>query len=200
MLSFERLTHSDQGLPNPSVEAILQDKEGFLWFGTREGLHRYDGYTFKTYHHDPADATSLSPGIVLSLMEDRQGRYWVGTEDGLNRLDRQKEHFIRYELAADSTYPRQSIRVLFEDRDGVVWTGANDRLYRYDATRDRFEISLPDSPNASTNATSAASSKIETATSGCCRKTSGKTAPRSTRSTWRKTKSRATPSPRSGAR
>ena len=106
-------------------------------------MHRYDGYTFKTYHHDPADATSLSPGIVLSLMEDRQGRYWVGTEDGLNRLDHQKEHFIRYELAADSTYPRQSIRVLFEDRHGAVWTGANGRLYRYDATRDRFETYAP---------------------------------------------------------
>ncbi|MFQ5571912.1 MAG: two-component regulator propeller domain-containing protein [Rhodothermales bacterium] len=143
LLSFHRLAHSDQGLPNSSVEAILQDREGFLWFGTYDELHRYDGYTSKRYRHDPDDTTSLSPGAILALLEDRKGHYWIGTEDGLNRFDHQKEHFIRYKLAADSTYPRQSIRVLFEDRDGTVWTGTNGRLYRYDGTRDRFETYAP---------------------------------------------------------
>ena len=142
-LSFERLIHPDQELPNPAVEAILQDQNGFLWFGTHDGLHRYDGYTFKSYRHDPDEAASLSSGVVLALLEDRQGRYWIGTEDGLNRFDPREERFVRYALAADSTYPRQSIRVLFEDRDGTVWTGTNGRLYRYDATHDRFTTYPP---------------------------------------------------------
>ena len=143
LLSFQRLTQTHQDLPNPTVEAILQDQEGYLWFGTYDGLHRYDGFTFKSYRHAPDDTTSLSPGNILSLMEDGQGRYWVGTEDGLNRFDPQKEHFIRYTLAADSTYPRQSIRALFEDQNGTIWTGTNGRLYRYNSTRDHFETYTP---------------------------------------------------------
>ncbi len=144
LLSFERLPHPDPKAPNPAVvEAMLQDREGFLWFGAYDGLHRYDGYAFKSYRHDPDDATSLSPGATLALREDRTGRLWIGTEDGLNRFDHQQERFIRYALPADSTYPRQSIRILFEDRDGVLWTGTNGRLYRYDAAHDRFEPYTP---------------------------------------------------------
>ena len=143
LLSFERLTHPDQELPDPAVEAMLQDQDGFLWFGTHGGLHRYDGYTFKTYHHDADEATSLSSGVILALLEDRQGKYWIGTEDGLNRFDPREDRFVRYVLAADSTYPRQSVRVLFEDRDGTVWTGTNGRLYRYDAPHDRFTTYTP---------------------------------------------------------
>ena len=143
LLSFERLAHPDQGLPDPAVEALLQDRKGFLWFGTHDGLHRYDGYAYTSYRHDPDDTTTLSPGAILALLEDRQGRFWVGTEDGVNRYDHRTDGFIRYALAADSTYPRQSIRVLFQDRDGTLWTGTNGRLYFYNDTQDRFETYTP---------------------------------------------------------
>jgi signal transduction histidine kinase len=142
-LFLDRFAYPSQGLPNSFVEASLQDREGFLWFGTHQGLHRFDGYSYKTYLHNPADSTTLSQGAILTLLEDRRGNYWIGTENGLNRFDPIQDRFIRYALPADSTYPRQSIRVLFEARDGVLWTGSNGRLYHYAPDEDRYKEYTP---------------------------------------------------------
>ena len=75
---FERFSLED-GLSQNSVLAMLQDRQGFLWFGTQEGLNRYDGYTFTTFKHDPDDPNSLSMNSILALYEDREGILWNGT-------------------------------------------------------------------------------------------------------------------------
>ena len=84
----------EYGLSHPIVTCIFQDSIGFLWFGTRDGLNRYDGYTFTVYKSDPEDPHSLSNDNVLSMYEARSGILWIGTENGLNRFDRDKEQFI----------------------------------------------------------------------------------------------------------
>ncbi len=95
-LRFDRVTVED-GLAGPEIMAIHQDAQGFLWFGTSEGLERYDGYTFKLYRHDPQDPGSLSDHSVLALTSDHLGELWVGTADGgLNRYRRSDDTFAHY--------------------------------------------------------------------------------------------------------
>jgi len=83
---YERLT-SNSGLSQNTVVKIIQDKNGFLWFATADGLNRYDGYSFKVFKNDPTDVRSLSGSDIFSVTEDDQGNLWVGTRgSGLNKI------------------------------------------------------------------------------------------------------------------
>src|SRR5688500_1354643 len=87
----------EQGLSQSSVRVIFQDSRGFLWFGTEDGLNRYDGYTFKTYKPDPDAQNSLSDRWITSIVEDKEGYLWIGTRlGGLNRYDPHTEDFIHF--------------------------------------------------------------------------------------------------------
>src|SRR5687767_5488236 len=91
--SRERFGHVsvEDGLSQASVRTILQDHEGFLWFGTEEGLNRYDGHGFVVLKHDAQKPHSLPNDMVLVLHEDQQRRLWVGTDRGLSVFDRRTE-------------------------------------------------------------------------------------------------------------
>lgn len=83
---YERLT-SNSGLSQNTVVKIIQDKSGFLWFATADGLNRYDGYSFKVFKNDPSDVKTLSGSDIFSVTEDDQGNLWVGTRGaGLNKI------------------------------------------------------------------------------------------------------------------
>jgi signal transduction histidine kinase/DNA-binding response OmpR family regulator/ligand-binding sensor domain-containing protein len=85
-----------QGLSQGMVYDILQDKEGFIWVGTKDGLNRYDGYHFKVFTNDPGNTKSLSSNSINKLFEDSKGRIWVGTEnEGLNVFDKKTGEFLR---------------------------------------------------------------------------------------------------------
>ena len=86
-ISFESI-HAEQGLSQNTVHCILQDSRGFMWFGTQDGLNRYDGYRFTTFKHDSNNPRSLSNNIVRAVYEDHSATIWVGTMVGLNKLDR----------------------------------------------------------------------------------------------------------------
>jgi signal transduction histidine kinase/DNA-binding response OmpR family regulator/ligand-binding sensor domain-containing protein len=87
---------TDKGLSQGMIFDILQDKEGFIWVATKNGLNRYDGYSFKVFSNDPYNAYSLSSNTIIKLFEDSKGRIWVGTEDaGLNVYDKKSGRFIR---------------------------------------------------------------------------------------------------------
>src|SRR5688572_12981239 len=77
-LHFEALTIND-GLSQGMITCMLQDRYGFMWFGTKDGLNRYDGYQFVVYRRNDADKNSLSDNYINSLFEDSRGRLWVGT-------------------------------------------------------------------------------------------------------------------------
>ena len=81
VLKFDRIS-AQQGLSDNYVVCMIQDSRGLIWFGTRDGLNRYDGYTFTTYRHDIHDPNSISDGGVDCMIEDREGKLWVGTRGG----------------------------------------------------------------------------------------------------------------------
>ena len=78
-IPFEMLTIND-GLSQGFVSSIIQDKMGLMWFGTSDGLNRYDGYKFVVYHHDPSDSTSLSDNEINCVFEDSKQRLWSWSE------------------------------------------------------------------------------------------------------------------------
>lgn len=122
-IKFEQLS---EGLSEKSVTCILQDRKGFMWFGTRNGLNRYDGVEFKIYEFVYGDTTSLSGNFVNSLVEDSLGNIWVGTLDaGLNLYDRQKDIFIRYQPRAGdpNTLSDNWISELYRDSKNRLWIG-----------------------------------------------------------------------------
>lgn len=142
----------EHGLSHPTVLAIWQDREGYMWFATEDGLNRFDGHRFTIYRHDPADSTSLSENWVTALAEDDAGNLWVGTEHrGLNRFDPVKKTFTRLPYGPpDSSkgIPRGDVNGLVY-RDGVlwiaVWGGGLSRLdlrtgtyLHYDRRTERF--------------------------------------------------------------
>jgi signal transduction histidine kinase/ligand-binding sensor domain-containing protein/DNA-binding response OmpR family regulator len=95
-LIFEHIT-VDDGLPENSVRAILQDHIGFMWFGTQNGLVKYDGYEMTVYQQNPDDSSSFTGRIIYSLYEDVTGDIWIGTwDDGLHKFDRATKTFRRF--------------------------------------------------------------------------------------------------------
>ena len=95
VVQFQQLSLED-GLSQSVVNVILQDRRGFLWFGTQDGLNRYDGYNFKVYKPNPEDPNSLSDGWIELLYEDSDGYLWIGTyQGGLNMYNPNTDTFIR---------------------------------------------------------------------------------------------------------
>ncbi len=125
-IRFDRLS-LEQGLSQSGVTRILQDRRGYIWLATEDGLNRYDGVGFKVYRHDPADAASLPSSFVWDLDEDAGGDLWIATSDGLARWHRTTDRVERLELLA-----AQNMRALrFSPRDGALWVGTRDSgLYR----------------------------------------------------------------------
>jgi len=140
-LRFEQIS-IEAGLSQSWVWCILQDKKGFMWIGTKDGLNKYDGYRFTVYKHDPGNKKSLSNNIIITLYEDRHGELWIGTEGGgLNHFDRQKEVFYsyRHEPGNDLSISSNSITSIFEDDSGVMWVGtSNGGLNRFDRDKGTF--------------------------------------------------------------
>jgi ligand-binding sensor domain-containing protein/two-component sensor histidine kinase len=121
-VQFERLT-TEQGLSTHFVMTIMQDRKGYLWFGTGTGLDKYDGYRFTNYKFDPRDTTSLTKNQVFTLWEDRYGLIWVGTSEGTCRFDPRTETFTRLVKSAVNPYAFTYAQSFNEDREGTLWVG-----------------------------------------------------------------------------
>jgi PAS domain S-box-containing protein len=135
----------DQGLSQSTVQAIMQDHVGFLWFGTEEGLNRYDGYGFVVFKHDAADPHSLPDNVVSALFEDKQRRMWVGTEHGLCLFDWRTATFTSV------TAVRDRVAAITETSDGTVWVAAvGGGLYLLRANATAFASYVP-VPNDATS-------------------------------------------------
>lgn len=130
-LRFDRIP-SELGLSQNFVSAIIQDRQGFLWIGTKDGLNRFDGYRFTVFRHEAFDSTSLSDNSIKVLREDREGRLWVGTPNGLHLFDRATEVFHRCPTR-DSTRQQGLSHAYVTDiqehpGDGALWIATTNGL------------------------------------------------------------------------
>jgi signal transduction histidine kinase/ligand-binding sensor domain-containing protein/CheY-like chemotaxis protein/AraC-like DNA-binding protein len=137
-IHFEHLSVKD-GLSQISVVAIFQDKEGFLWFGTRDGLNKYDGYNFHVFCESDT-AHYISNNYITCMAEDKNGQMWVGTKNGLNRYDKRNNRFIPYYNNDDSTsLCNSNITQMKRDSRGNLWVGTISGLDIYQSETDDFK-------------------------------------------------------------
>ena len=133
-IDFERIS-LEQGLSQSSVYAIVQDHQGFMWFGTQDGLNKYDGYSFTVYRRNPDDSTSISGNTVARLLVDSEGSIWAGTTGGgLSRFDPGTGRFEQFLENPHDTNTLSNNRVwaICEDRSGLIWVGTQSGLNSYD--------------------------------------------------------------------
>jgi len=131
-IEFDQYT-TNQGLSNGYVNAILHDNKGFIWIGTANGLNRFDGITFKTYHSDIKDSTTLSASGVTSLVEDRYGNIWVMTSNGLCVYNRKKDIFSRKTLQVNEMiFNNFFVYASVFDSKGYLWASSpNVGIFRF---------------------------------------------------------------------
>ena len=153
-VKFEHFS-PEQGFSHGGVLDIFQDSKGFLWFGTTNGLIRYDGYNFKTFKYDPDDVKSLNYNSVISIYEDTSGILWIGTEGGgLNKYNRESDKFTRYVHDANNpnSLSNNVVSSILRDRSGNLWIGTFGGLNKL-ITRDSVTsfIHYKNDPNKPTS-------------------------------------------------
>ena len=141
-ITFQHITSND-GLSQNHGYCILKDYRGFMWFGTMNGLNKYDGYNITIYKNESSDEFSISDNDISSIIEDRNKNLWVGTTGGLNLYDRANNNFIRlrHDPKNPNTISNDHINVMYEDSKGDLWVGTGDGLnlfHKQDSTFTRF--------------------------------------------------------------
>lgn len=116
----------NEGLPQQAVTSIVQDKSGFVWIGTYDGLCKYDGTNYKNYYHINNDVTSLSNNRILSILEDSKGNLFIGTE-GISCVNLYNKDADNFYAVADIKW--KNCRSLIEDGEHKIWVGTSDGLY-----------------------------------------------------------------------
>ncbi|MBN1940122.1 MAG: response regulator [Candidatus Aminicenantes bacterium] len=129
---FVRVTIAE-GLSQGTGFTIFQDRQGFIWIGTEDGLNRYDGYNFRIYRPTD-DPESIGNTQTNAILEDSSGTLWLGTSSGLNRYNRDRDNFTRFRSDPDDprTISPGAVYSLCESRSGILWVGTDGGLNGYD--------------------------------------------------------------------
>ena len=132
----------ENGLSNNQIHCIHQDSKGWMWFGTSQGICRFDGYKFTVFKNNPEDSTSLKGNLVRTIFEDRKGQLWIGTEyGGLNQFNREKENFHHYFYSGSQPFlNNSSVTAIQEDSTGNLWVGTSTHLNKIDGENKLTEI------------------------------------------------------------
>lgn len=142
-INFDRLSYAE-GLTNSHVKAIVQDKLGFIWLGTGDGLNRYDGARVRPYRHDEANPKSVSAPYISALALDKDGKLWVGTIDaGANLYDPETDEFTRYPMTeqAEKGASRVGINAILMDAKNRMWFATSGGgISRFDPATKQFVV------------------------------------------------------------
>ncbi len=146
----------DNGLSQSVINCIFQDNRGFKWFGTQDGLYKFDGYVFKAYKSIPFDSASLTDNWIQAIAEDGDGTLWIGTySGGLFEFDRDSETFKNF--SHNSKIPNSLINnriwSILIAKNGLIWIGTSGGLEMFDKTANVFShyVNNPDSSNGLSN-------------------------------------------------
>jgi ligand-binding sensor domain-containing protein/anti-sigma regulatory factor (Ser/Thr protein kinase) len=143
-LRFDRLGRNE-GLSQGSVNCMMRDSDGFMWFGTQDGLNMYDGKKFRVFQNQPGDPNSLSNNYIVSICEDEEGFIWIGTmTGGLDRFDKRTEQFRTF-IHSDSvnSISENTVWTVLSDSDGYIWAGTSYGLNRYEKKSGLFKTFRP---------------------------------------------------------
>lgn len=125
-VTYFRHYEIENGLSNNTVITALQDRDGFLWFGTSDGLNRFDGHDFKIFSVDPRPATGAGGNAIFHLYLDKKGTLWVGTSKGIYYFNKKEESFTRLPGTRGKW-----VRTIQSDTDGNLWFVEDAALYKY---------------------------------------------------------------------
>lgn len=137
----------DDGLSQNSVNCIFQDKKGFIWFGTQDGLNRYDGYGFRQYRTERSNPNTLSNNYIWDLYEDEENTLWIATfGGGLNSLNLETGKIKVYTPTPGNlkSFPSKRLFAITEHPKGILWIGSNEGLIRFDKTTGESKLFLSD--------------------------------------------------------
>ena len=147
---FEHLS-IEEGLSQVTINNVMQDKQGFLWMATQDGLNRYDGYNFKVFRHSPDDPNAISNSFTRLILQDSKDRIWIGTNDsGFSLYKPQSESFINYSFppTAPKAADAQIVKAMVEDCQGYLWIGTyKGGLHRFDPQTEQFQHFMHDKDN-----------------------------------------------------
>ena len=132
---------TENGLSQNMVDCILHDSRGFMWFGTWNGLNRYDGYNFVVYKKED-DRNSISSNFIHSICEDKQGNLWIGTRNGLNVFEFRKDKFLHFksDSLGSNTISGDWINFTYCDHEGTLWIGTRNGLNKILIQEDGYKI------------------------------------------------------------
>lgn len=150
-MKFRHFTSKD-GLVQNNVVAILQDSKGFMWFGTRAGLNRFDGYDYRLYEYIPGEQNTLTSSQISSLYEDKKGYIWIGHEEGgLDRYNPETDSFENFNRAPETNVelPTSNVSAIIEDEQENLWVGTfGNGMYVINKARTRMKHLVHDPENA----------------------------------------------------
>ena len=143
---FKHLT-IDQGLSNNQVRTVCQDSKGFIWFGTENGLNKFDGQSFIYYWHDLNDSNSVSANVINCIFLDSKDRLWIAHSDGIDYYNADLNNFVRFSQA-NIKEPTSQIVAITEDKEGNFWFSGYHGLYKYNLETEELKYfsNNPDNP------------------------------------------------------
>ena len=137
-INFKHITGED-GLSQGTVETMIQDNKGYMWFGTNDGLCRYNGYEFKIYKHDEESKNSITNNYIVDIKEDKSGNIWVGTANGLSKIYPNTDLITNYNMNdEEQTLSHYNIGDVLVTKSGDVLVGTSDGLNIYNEKEDKF--------------------------------------------------------------
>ena len=161
-LEFQHLS-TRQGLSQSNVWDIMQDRYGFIWIATEDGLNVYDGYSFNVYRNNPLDSTTVSNSNIRCITQDLSGNLWVGTRFGLNFYNRATEKFERFVHAPEDlrSISNNDITCIWIDSKENIWIGTADGLNIFDKESKTFKRFFHEPGNSTSLANNSISAVVE---------------------------------------
>jgi len=138
----------ETGLSQNTVWCMLQDSQGFIWIGTKDGLNRFDGLTYKIYKSKPSDANMIGNNFIRSLFEDKDKNIWVGTDKGLYIFNTTLERFSAFQVkTSEKVGIKEAVNSIVEDKRGNIWIGVfGQGLFKYSQKNGRL-VHFSNKPN-----------------------------------------------------
>ncbi|MBO6523493.1 MAG: hypothetical protein JJ971_06705 [Balneolaceae bacterium] len=126
-------------LSNNIIYDVYQDKQGFIWIATENGLNKFDGYEFEVFHYNASDSNSIASNVVRTITEDKYGRIWIGTFSGLSLYNPKEKKFTNFSIPQNGDESSLDVQHIHKASNGDFWIMSNVGISRFDVESKKFE-------------------------------------------------------------